>query len=359
MIDNISIQNFKCFESIDLSLGMLNIFSGINGMGKSTAIQSLLLVKQSQEQYPSLQYLILNGDYTTLGVGKDILYENADKDEITFTFNDKSGELIIKASYEAESDILNADLLNSSIIESLKSDFEYINAGRLSPQTVYEKSSLYVNNKFQLGIFGQYTAHYLAIHQDDPVEEDGKSYTLKDLTQRWLDKISPNIKLNIKTIPNTDLAQINYYYTQAPTAIKTAEYRPTNVGFGISYVLPVITALLKANSGDILIIENPEAHLHPHGQLEMGELIARSAARGVQIFIETHSDHVLNGIRIGVKNHLIHAEATKLFFFEAVPEDGKIKHIAQTPQILPDGRLDFWPDGFFDEWEKALDQIIY
>lgn len=358
MIDNISIHNFKCFESIDLSLEMLNIFSGINGMGKSTAIQSLLLIKQSQEQYPSLQYLILNGDYTTLGVGKDVLYENADKDEITFTFKDKSGELIIRTSYEAESDVLNADLLNSPIIESLKSDFEYINAGRLSPQTVYEKSSLYVNNKSQLGIFGQYTAHYLAIHQDDPIEEDGKSYTLKDLIQRWLDKISPNVKLNIKTIPNTDLAQINYYYTQAPTAIKTGEYRPTNVGFGISYVLPVITALLKAKPGDILIIENPEAHLHPHGQLEMGELIARSAARGVQIFIETHSDHVLNGLRIGVKNHLIDAEATRLFFFEAIPEDGKVQHIAQTPQILPDGRLDFWPDGFFDEWEKALDQIV-
>lgn len=358
MINNISIRNFKCFESIDLPLSNLNIFSGVNGMGKSTMIQSLLLAKQSQEQDPSLQHLILNGNYTTLGTGKDILCENAENDEISLTFEDESGKLNLKVFYTAELDVLNIDLSDTSIISSFKSNFEYINAGRLSPQTVYEKSSLYVNNKSQLGTYGEYTAHYLALHQDDTVIEDGQNYALKDLIQHWLDKISPNVKLNIRTIPNTDLAQINYYYTQAPTAIKTSEYRPTNVGFGISYALPVITALLKATPGSILIIENPEAHLHPHGQREMGELIARTAARGVQVFIETHSDHVLNGLRISVKNHLINADSVNLFFFETSVQNGKIEHIAQMPKILPNGRLDFWPDGFFDEWEKALDQIV-
>lgn len=327
-------------------------------MGKSTVIQTLLLVKQSQEQYPTLQHIVLNGSYTSLGTGKDILFENAGDDELGICYTDESGETDVGIHYMPDRDVLEARVCTEHIIDSLNVDFEYISAERLSPQTVYEKSSIYVDNKSQLGIYGQYTAHYLAVHQDDIIVKDGNNYTLKELIQRWLDEISPNVKLNIGTIPNADLAQINYYYTDSPNAIKSGEYRPTNVGFGISYVLPVITALIKAQPGSILIIENPEAHLHPHGQRKIGELIAKCAACGVQVFVETHSDHVLNGIRISVKNGIIDATATRLFFFDKVQHNETIEHIAQMPQILPDGRLDFWPDGFFDEWEKALDEIV-
>lgn len=74
-----------------------------------------------------------------------------------------------------------------------------------------------------------------------------------------------------------------------------------NVGFGISYVLPIVLALVKAKKGELIILENPEAHLHPRGQRKMGELIARAAQGGVQVIVETHSDHILNGIRFVCK----------------------------------------------------------
>ena len=348
--------NFKCFEKLDLPLRNLNVFSGLNGMGKSTAIQALLLFKQSQEQDSTMQHVVLNGNYVSLGVGKDILFENAENEEIQFCFEDDSGRTKIQAYYVPDRDILDSKVTDDKIIDSLNTDFEYISAGRLSPQTVYEKSSLYVDNKSQLGIYGEYTAHYLAQHQDDVIH--GSGLTLKDTLQMWLDEISPSVRLNIGMIRNADLAQINYYYADTPSAIKSNEYRPTNVGFGISYVLPVITALLKAQPGSSLVIENPEAHLHPHGQRKIGELIAQCAAHGVQIFLETHSDHILNGIRISVKKQAIDAAITQLFFFDRILHNKKIEHIVLIPKILPDGRLDFWPDGFFDEWEKALDEIV-
>ena len=59
MLLNISLNNFKCFEALDLQLSNLNVFSGLNGMGKSTVIQSLLLAKQSYEQDPTLRHIIL------------------------------------------------------------------------------------------------------------------------------------------------------------------------------------------------------------------------------------------------------------------------------------------------------------
>jgi len=75
-------------------------------------------------------------------------------------------------------------------------------------------------------------------------------------------------------------------------------------GFGLSYTLPVITALLVGTliPNSLVIIENPEAHLHPRGQTEIARLIALCAQVGTQIIIETHSDHLFDGIRIAAKN---------------------------------------------------------
>ncbi|MCQ4437669.1 AAA family ATPase, partial [Clostridioides difficile] len=76
-----------------------------------------------------------------------------------------------------------------------------------------------------------------------------------------------------------------------------------NVGFGITYVLSIITLVLSAEPGDILIIENPEAHVHPRGQIELGKFLALASKSGIQIIVETHSDHIFNGMRLFIKNN--------------------------------------------------------
>lgn len=357
MLNSIELKNFKCFSELHIDLAGLNIFSGLNGMGKSTVIQSLLLFKQTQEQGTNLNRFFLNGNYVSLGTGQDVLFENAIEEKICLKYSEENVITDVNLEYKATSDVLGVTYPVMEICKSLNADFEYLNAERLSPQTTYEKSSVYINNN-QLGIYGQFTAHYLASHQDDSVECVGNEpyKTLKEGVQFWLNEVSPNVKLNVSEIPNADLAQINYYYTGLQDSTKTREYRPTNVGFGISYILPIITALLKAKKGSILIIENPEAHLHPKGQRKMGELIALCASRGVQVFLETHSDHVMNGIRISVKNKTINSDQVKVYFFNN--NNGTSFHNVESPKILDNGRFDFWPDGFFDEWEKALDEIV-
>ena len=359
MLDKISMTNFKCFSNLEIQFSNLNIFSGLNGMGKSTVIQALLLLKQSIEQSEPLKRVFLNGKYVALGTGQDVLFENATNESIELTYYEDDVIVPLKLRYEPHSDVLvlNDDI--SNLCPTFNADFEYLNAERLAPKTIYEKSSQYVNNN-QLGIYGQYTAHYLSLHQDDTVDiiDNAPYKTLKDGIQYWLNEISPNVKLNVSEISNADFAQINYYYTGLQDSTKTREYRPTNVGFGISYILPIITALLKAKKGSILVIENPEAHLHPRGQRKIGELISQCASRGVQIFLETHSDHVMNGIRICVKKNVIDHDQVKVYFFSntEASEDGS--HSVEMPRILSNGRFDFWPDGFFDEWEKALDEIV-
>jgi predicted ATPase len=114
---------------------------------------------------------------------------------------------------------------------------------------------------------------------------------------------------------------------------------------------------LTARQGDLVILENPEAHIHPAGQRMLGELIAKVGAGGVQIFVETHSDHILNGIRISVKDKHIEKNDVQIAFFYKDNEN-KYRHTYMGLQIMEDGKLDHWPKGFFDEWENALIDLL-
>jgi predicted ATPase len=134
--------------------------------------------------------------------------------------------------------------------------------------------------------------------------------------------------------------------------------KPTNVGFGLTYVLPVVTAVLFASPGDLLIIENPESHLHPQGQARLGKLFAQAAENGVQLFIETHSDHVLNGVRVATKQKIISPENVGLFFFVRDFESDEHKTEIIQPFIDENGRIDKRPKGFFDEWGNQLDELM-
>lgn len=356
MIEKIEIKNFKCFEKLELELHDLNVFSGLNGMGKSTVIQSMLLLKQSQQLNCLPGSVCLNGEYVNLGMAQDILYEDTNDESMIIQLSEKNEMFRADIKYRQDFDILETKCTgNYQEISLFKEHFEYLNAERKAPQVIYPKSSSHVDSKTQLGINGEFTVHYLSKYQDDNTELYGERKSLKEAVQYWLNEISPDVKFDVSQIENTDFAKLGFYYFDKT---KSRTFRPTNVGFGISYALPVIVALLKARKGNILIMENPEAHLHPRGQRKMGELIALCASNGVQIFLETHSDHILNGIRIGVKQKILSGNQIGLFYFSKNEKDDKTVHCVECPHIYDNGRLDYWPDGFFDEWERALDELI-
>lgn len=355
MLAKIAVRNFKCFENLELPFSSLNVFSGLNGMGKSTIIQSMLMLKQSEESKYLPGSICLNGSYVNMGMAQDILYEHAESECIELQFQENGKCFDVKIQYKKDADVLNAECIGDyRDISLFKEKFEYLNADRKSPQVIYPKSSYHIDSRSQLGVNGEYTVHYLCKYQDKSIEWD-KGKSLKEAVQYWLDMISPEVKIDVSEIENTDFTKLGFYYLDKT---RSRTFRPTNVGFGISYILPVIVALLKAEQGSTLILENPEAHLHPKGQRKMGELIALCAANGIQIFLETHSDHILNGIRIAVKQHILKGNQTKLFYFSRKESGDRMVHSAESPEINDDGKLTYWPDGFFDEWEKALDEIL-
>src|SRR5262249_22561722 len=113
-----------------------------------------------------------------------------------------------------------------------------------------------------------------------------------------------------------------------------------------------------ARSGGLLLIENPEAHLHPRGQSRIGVLLATAAACGIQVLTETHSDHVLNGIRLAARKGIIAPTSVHLHFFERRILADRAVHTVVSPRLDHHGRIDHWPDGFFDEWDRMVDALL-
>lgn len=368
MINNLTIENFKCFENLSVELSNLNVFAGINSMGKSSVIQAILLLRQAYEMGTLTKGLHLNGELTQIGTGYDLMYRNSAQDEVSIEVSAEGESTKWEYGYTKDSDYQELKFTNATSekidrINIFTPTFSYISAERIGPQRYYKQSYHEIYEKNQVGFRGELFADYLAkrgltdkVENKNVVFNDATDEHLLYQTQEWLSVISPGIHINPRQYQEAGLVGIEY-------RVYGSDYTPVNVGFGLSYVVPIIVSLLKAKSDDLVIIENPEAHLHPKGQRKMGELIAKAAAGGVQIILETHSDHILNGIRLSVKKGAIDRNNIRLNYFYQKEESNSafgeiVTHKKCSPIILEDGSLSDWPEGFFDEWDKALDELF-
>jgi len=119
-----------------------------------------------------------------------------------------------------------------------------------------------------------------------------------------------------------------------------------DVGFGVSQVLPVLVAGYNMQSGSVFMVEQPEIHLHPRAQSELGEFFYQLYARGVQSLIETHSEHLILRLQRYVGEGLIPAEHIAVNFVYA--SEG-VKTALRLP-LSEDGIFTRpWPEGFFEE----------
>lgn len=366
MIKKIKVKNFKCFEEISIDCKELNLLTGVNGMGKSTLIQVLLLFRQTYERngLDSEQAMALNGRYIRLGKIKDISYWYRKDENVCLTVED-DGLGVWTCNYSENKQALLMECHAVAHGKGLAgSGFEYISAERLGPRRYYDDLGEERYSPTQIGSKGEYAVsclYSIGSESDFKVYDNMKnpsetSERMELQVNAWMCEISPGIR--VKAIPNLDSDVMGLRYSQS-SILGEESTNAVNMGFGVSYALPVIIALLKARKGDLLILENPEAHVHPKGQRQIGELVARAAANGIQIIMETHSDHILNGIRLSVKYGQIQPEQVRLnYFYIYEDNDGMVKHDMTSPEILPDGSLSNWPDGFFDEWDKAIDSLF-
>lgn len=362
MIKSLSLLNFKPFENQQFDCQPLTLLSGLNSTGKSSVLQSLLLLRQSYQQglLPKIG-LALNGDLVCIGTAQDALFEGASKeDSIGFDLVWEDGSKgLWRFNYDRELDVLNlaSEPVNSEVYQKniFSNNFHYLQSERIGSRPFFEMSDYQVRQLGQLGTRGEYNAHFLSLNEQKSIPNtnlshpEAKSLNLIDQAEAWMREVSPGIRLKIQSIPNMELMNLQYFYGDSNA------YRPTNVGFGITYTLPIIVGVLASEPGTLIIIENPEAHLHPKGQTQIGRLLALAASCGVQVVIETHSDHVLNGILLAVHSGKIAPQDVQLHFLQ---KNQKAEIEVLSPRINRTGRIDHWPEGFFDEWDKSLDALL-
>jgi predicted ATPase len=367
MIEMIQLTNFKCFEDQEILFRPLTLLAGLNSSGKSTIIQALLLLRQSflENLLPNIG-VTLNGKLAQLGTAKDALFEEASSDEIAFQIADNlPATMKLRLAYREESDVLAVKLCENQgeiwKTNLFRDEFQYLRAERIGPRTSFGMSDYEVRHHRQIGSSGEFTTHFLSLFGSEVVDLEAlrhpmaTSNTLQSQVEAWMTEISPGVRLNVKRYSEMDLMTFSVTYSLGHQ-VASSEYRPTNVGFGITYALPIVVSVLSAHPGSLVIVENPEAHLHPRGQVKMGELLALASTAGIQILIETHSDHVLNGIRLAV--HMGRTSPSNIALYHSKWEPAGSSPSLTLLNIDRNGRVSEWPEGFFDEMERSLDQLL-
>jgi predicted ATPase len=367
MITRLDLENFKCFQSQSLELGNLSVLAGMNGSGKSSILQALLMLRQSS--FNSADRWSLNGRLTRLGTGADILFAQASTEQISIgiaTSQSPGNDWLWSARYERSADVLQLitfpDPARASEESLFSAQFNYLAADRIGPRLVYDTSDEAVEHRRDVGTRGEFAVHYLARYGDEPVmlgaglHARAASHRLADQVEAWLGEISPGARVILNPHPEMDAISVGFAFQQGKDVSNT--FRATNVGFGLAYSLSLLVTLFSARPGALLLIENPEAHIHPQGQVVLGKLLAAIAASGVQLIVETHSDHIVNGIRLSVFERMCEADAVRIHFFTRDPNAISGAARVDSPAMSDDGRIDYRPAGFFDQWDRSLETLL-
>ena len=375
MIDRLTLKNFKCFEALDLDLAPLTLLTGFNAGGKSTATQTLLLLGQTLRGPRNSPCLLLNGPVVSLGTPAEVLNVNGGSKQMSLGAS--SGDAEARWYFEVPEDrrllqIAYAELsgpepqlspgdldgirprrgMANSVVFQLEC-LIYLSAGRQVDTDVFPSSLAAGLPTGDVGTIGQFAAWWLHEMGDQGSvsarrhPDAAGQLTIRQQVNAWLSDLFPGAEANAVPVQQTNLMRL-----QLRSGVTSDWVRPANIGYGISYAFPIIVAGLCADNSRTVILDSPEAHLHPRAQSRIGRFLAQMSSSGVQMLVETHSDHVLNGLRIAVRDGLIRPDQTAIYFFTGNP-DARVIRLS----IDKHGTIHELPEGFFDQAERDLGNL--
>jgi len=355
MITELRIRSFKRFNDESFSLRPLTVLTGLNGSGKTSVIHSLLLASEASTLNAG-DAIRLNGPFgIELGTAEEVRnWSSSDVIEFHVTSNENETEMWKIGIPNSTSRYLIVEEHPRTVLTAFSNkprSFSYLCAERLGPRNVSPTSPLPIN-KLEIGVRGEFCAQIFGTLGSRPIEFSNRIHPLssgeqtpllKYEVERWLAEIARPVELDTIQYPGTAYNAMQFRFAGQDWV------RAPNMGFGISYALPIILSGLTIEPGGLFIVENPEAHLHPAGQSRMGVFLAWLASCGVQVIVETHSDHVLNGIRraIGEHRYLPHKDAL-VHFFDVLEDDFPQ---VQKLEFTSVGGVSHWPKGFFDQYQ--------
>lgn len=374
MIRSIGIRNFKAFRDTgNIRLGALNVLTGINGRGKSTLMQSLLLLSQSvrESDNHSPLHLFTNGEWVKLGSFQELVHKYAGLGEsIAFSFvtDDSKDNDYVLTYFPVEGDPYAAEL--RSMVVNGKETFSeaggyntegadnmlvppvfsgytpllrlqnmfYVAADRKGASD--EEDILSVSNNLHLDCHGNNVLNVL-LHQ-------GNEFHAK--VEKYLSELFDGATFKVMA----DERAVHLYMDSMNGG---GLFRPVNVGYGYSYILSLLTAGLLAKKGDVVMVENPEAHLHPSAQSALMKFLCEDvAANGVQVFVETHSDHIVNASLLAVRRGILTNDQMNVLFFNR--SDSSADIVVSNLEVTSKGRVKNPPRKFCDQYAMDLRSLM-
>ncbi|WP_144809810.1 DUF3696 domain-containing protein [Enterococcus casseliflavus] len=343
MLNSISINNFKSLEKIDMQFSNFNLITGTNSSGKSSLFQAILIASQRNGED------LLNGNAISLGKKKNVINENVDRDgccQIKYVFDGKNS--LIGFGEERDNEI-NCD----KSLFLFENNLYYLSANRLGVKDVYPKNS---ERNLIFGRDGDFIFDYFVRHQNDKIEDSFSSYlskgerkTLNSVVNHWLERLS-GYRVLVRDLDDTNVIQISFY--KGALNEMTTKYRPQHVGTGVTYILEQLIVGLASKANDIILVENPELHLHPSAQHDLNNFYYWLSQKNRQIFIETHSDHFFNGMRV-IKSHNLES-STKVFFFHQIENVTNVVEV----EMGEFGIIDNMKEDLFDQFDKDLTRML-
>lgn len=353
MLDKINIIGFKAVDEIELELNNLTLLVGMNSSGKSTVIQSVLLAIQSLS-FDNGSYL--NGLLVSLGEFNHVRnYITNSKDiQITLTNNTTQGFIDFKFSEENGKVKLKKSIKDNDISKLLKyqnKKVRFLSSDRIGSRDIYEVNYSQITD---IGFLGEYAIDYLEQNKSTLVDEQliqdkETAKTLEFQVNYWL-KYIINGEIQTNSIEGTDVVKASYRIHN-----NSRYFRPKNVGAGMGYLISIIITLLSSKQGGINLIENPEIHLHPRAQSRLMEFMTFISSKGVKIIIETHSDHIFNGLRKSIFKKEISLEDVAAYYFD-LTEDG-LSNVNQV-KFNENGKMLNYFEGLFDQFDEDLDTLL-
>ncbi|MDR1369344.1 MAG: DUF3696 domain-containing protein [Dysgonamonadaceae bacterium] len=368
-LEQLKLENFKCFQKEQtFDFGKITLLTGANSSGKSSVIYAVLGALQSGE-FPSL--FSTNGKYVNMGSFEEVSFDHK-KDSIIKIHlkfeNIRSGEnkyfdiqtfwsfgkntlpelknLRIESSTSSfeindPEDLKNLKLFPPDIqktIVSLKvflSKYEekinFIGSFRYNPERTYNEKN-----------YGRYK-----------VDKSGDGYL--DQIIAWETQSSPKFEMLISIMKDLSLLEDieskrleGGRYEFKIKTIKGGAYSSlSDVGYGISQFMPVMVADLQLPNDSQLFVSQPEIHLHPNIQSLFGDYLVRQVNNsGKRYILETHSEYLLNKIRLAIVKGEISEEDVRVYFLENNNTDTDVFPI----KFTKNGQILNAPKGFFETY---------
>lgn len=398
-ITAISVRGYKSlYDECRFEIRPLTILAGANSSGKSSAIQPLLLLKQTAEALYKAPALLLNGPnvrFTSIEQFFSKIVRKKLADEIIIKLEIENGQSlfqryrklpdqeleIAETTYTSQSERIslrpamkhdeivaafpgietskslqwevrqakcflsihgkhNDDKLKTRPFYLIGSQFEayireliHVPGLRGNPERTYKTSA--ISTEFP-GTFENYVAsviHYWQVSENNRLRQ--LSSALASLGLTW--------KVEAKRVDNTQVELRVGRLSKLARSSLTDVVSIADVGFGMSQILPVLVALLAAEPGQMVYLEQPEIHLHPRAQVALAQVLADAANRGVRVVAETHSSLLLLGVQSLVAEDKLSPEKIKLHWFKR-RADGVTE--VTSADLETDGAFGDWPEDF-------------